>query len=104
MAIEDAASLGVMLPLGTKPEQIHERLQLYQQCRRDRAHLIQDMSRKNSPIGNSTVERETKGESCRFDLMDDAGRCVLTWMQSRTLRVGCLGMTRLVIRGRRWRS
>lgn len=45
MAIEDGASLAVMLPLGTRREEIPERLKLYNQARYDRAHMIQHFSR-----------------------------------------------------------
>ncbi|KAF2083822.1 FAD-binding domain-containing protein [Saccharata proteae CBS 121410] len=44
-AIEDAAALAVVLPLGTTAEEVAERLQLYQECRYERATKIQDFSR-----------------------------------------------------------
>jgi hypothetical protein len=44
-AIEDAASLAVVLPMGTKVEEIPERLKLYETCRYERAHKIQEYSR-----------------------------------------------------------
>ncbi|KAF2021434.1 FAD/NAD(P)-binding domain-containing protein, partial [Aaosphaeria arxii CBS 175.79] len=44
-AIEDAASLGVVLPLGTPLEEIPERLKLYEKCRYERASKIQEYSR-----------------------------------------------------------
>ncbi|KAI6350679.1 hypothetical protein MCOR25_010481 [Pyricularia grisea] len=44
-AIEDAVSLAVMLPLGTKPAQVPARLQLYERCRKARVDRIQELSR-----------------------------------------------------------
>lgn len=44
-AIEDAASLAVMLPRDTPKAEIPERLKLYQKCRYERANTIQDMTR-----------------------------------------------------------
>ncbi|OIW34539.1 FAD/NAD(P)-binding domain-containing protein [Coniochaeta ligniaria NRRL 30616] len=45
-AMEDAAALTVVLPRGTAPEAIPERLKLYEEIRYERAHVIQDYSRK----------------------------------------------------------
>ena len=50
-AIEDAATLAVLLPLGTRPSQIPARLQLYHSCRRDRVNFVQAFSRS---MGHST--------------------------------------------------
>ncbi|EMD89579.1 hypothetical protein COCC4DRAFT_56444 [Bipolaris maydis ATCC 48331] len=44
-AIEDAASLAVMLPLGVPLSSIPSRLKLYERCRYDRASKIQEYSR-----------------------------------------------------------
>ncbi|KAI4670487.1 uncharacterized protein J4E79_000769 [Alternaria viburni] len=44
-AIEDAASLAVMLPLGTPLDSIPARLKLYEKCRYERASTIQEYSR-----------------------------------------------------------
>lgn len=46
VAIEDAATLAVVLPMGTKPEEIQERLQLYQEIRKVRASTIQEFTRE----------------------------------------------------------
>jgi 2-polyprenyl-6-methoxyphenol hydroxylase-like FAD-dependent oxidoreductase len=54
MAIEDAISLGVMLPLGTTPDEIPERLKLYNQARYERATTIQNNSRL---LGNGSSKR-----------------------------------------------
>ncbi|KAI6795576.1 FAD/NAD(P)-binding domain-containing protein [Hortaea werneckii] len=44
-AIEDAVSLAAVLPLGTLPDEVSERLQIYNRCRYERAHKIQDFTR-----------------------------------------------------------
>ncbi|KAH8726889.1 hypothetical protein GQ44DRAFT_825459 [Phaeosphaeriaceae sp. PMI808] len=44
-AIEDAASLGVVLPAHTPLDQIPSRLKLYEKCRSERASQIQEVSR-----------------------------------------------------------
>ncbi|KAF2728095.1 FAD/NAD(P)-binding domain-containing protein [Polyplosphaeria fusca] len=44
-AIEDGASLAVVLPLGSSVEEIPERLKLYEKCRYERASRIQEYSR-----------------------------------------------------------
>lgn len=41
-AIEDAAAIAVVLPLGTASEEVEERLKLYETCRYRRAHRIQE--------------------------------------------------------------
>ncbi|KAF5657668.1 salicylate hydroxylase [Fusarium heterosporum] len=46
VAIEDAASLAVVLPQGTITEQVPERLNLYQDIRYERANRIQEYSRQ----------------------------------------------------------
>ncbi|KAJ4129654.1 hypothetical protein NW754_003936 [Fusarium falciforme] len=60
VAIEDAASLAVVLPRGTVPEQVPERLQLYQEFRLERAHKIQQFSRR---AGRDSVDKD-------FDMME----------------------------------
>ncbi|KAK8151552.1 hypothetical protein BC567DRAFT_268172 [Phyllosticta citribraziliensis] len=45
IAVEDAVSLGVLLPLGTAASDIPARLQLYQQCRKERAERVQENTR-----------------------------------------------------------
>ncbi|KAI0817648.1 hypothetical protein GGR55DRAFT_621326 [Xylaria sp. FL0064] len=45
-AIEDAAALGTVLPKGTHPSDVPERLQLYEEIRYERAHMIQEYSRQ----------------------------------------------------------
>lgn len=45
-AIEDAATISVVLPRGTSPEAVLDRLKLYEKIRYDRAHQIQEYSRQ----------------------------------------------------------
>ncbi len=45
MAIEDAVSLAITLPLGTTPDEVPERLELYNQARYGRATTVQNNSR-----------------------------------------------------------
>jgi 2-polyprenyl-6-methoxyphenol hydroxylase-like FAD-dependent oxidoreductase len=44
-AIEDAAALAAVLPQGTTPAEVPERLKLYERIRYERAHKIQEHSR-----------------------------------------------------------
>lgn len=44
-AIEDAVSLAAVLPLGTTTDDIPDRLTVYEQCRYERAHKIQEFTR-----------------------------------------------------------
>lgn len=46
MAIEDAAALAVVFPAGTPPEEVAERLRLYEKIRYERANAIQEFSRQ----------------------------------------------------------
>ncbi|KAF2798719.1 FAD binding domain protein [Melanomma pulvis-pyrius CBS 109.77] len=46
MAIEDAASLSVVLHKGTKPSHVQDRLRIYEKCRKERADRIQDFTRR----------------------------------------------------------
>ena len=55
MAIEDAFSLGVMLTAGTTPDEIPERLRLYNNARYERASTIQDYSRI---VGKDGVKKD----------------------------------------------
>lgn len=57
--MEDATTLSVVLPLGTTPEELPERLQLYEKIRYERANNIQEYSRqagKDFVDGKPTVD------------------------------------------------
>ncbi|KAK1705489.1 hypothetical protein BDP67DRAFT_623120 [Colletotrichum lupini] len=45
-AMEDGAALAVVLPKGTSPDEVPERLRLYEKIRMERAHKIQEFSRQ----------------------------------------------------------
>lgn len=45
-AMEDAAALATVLPKGTSPKDVAERLRLYEKIRYERAHTIQEFSRQ----------------------------------------------------------
>ena len=57
-AIEDGVALAALLPLGTRPD-VSERLQLYQQCRYERAHTIQEFTRT---AGKDAAELAAEGK------------------------------------------
>lgn len=50
MAIEDAVSLSVMLPGDVTPEEVPERLKVYQKARHERATTIQQMTRESATL------------------------------------------------------
>lgn len=66
MAIEDAAALGALLPLGTTPAQVSARLSLWETCRRERVELIQKFTRRN---GQSADDPTAPRPSCEFLLL-----------------------------------
>jgi len=43
--MEDGVALATVLPKGTAPEEVAERLQVYDEIRRERSHTIQEFSR-----------------------------------------------------------
>ncbi|OJK00091.1 hypothetical protein ASPACDRAFT_51918 [Aspergillus aculeatus ATCC 16872] len=57
MAIEDAVSLAVLLPAGTRTEDIPARLALYEEARRSRVDLVLDYTRMNGVDENDTTAR-----------------------------------------------
>ena len=64
-AIEDAVALAALLPLGTSRQDIPERLQLYNECRYERAHKIQDFTRT---AGKDAAELAAEG--MKLDMME----------------------------------
>lgn len=69
MAIEDAASLAVVLPQGTPSEEVTERLKLYQKIRYERVNRIQQASR--DAAGKDPAETKPRILSESFPLNDD---------------------------------
>lgn len=64
-AIEDAVALAALLPLGTSPEDVTQRLSLYNDCRYERAHKIQDFTRT---AGKDASELAAEGK--KLDMME----------------------------------
>ncbi len=60
-AIEDGVSLGVLLPINTKPAEVPARLKLYQECRKERAETIQEYTR----ISGEDIKPETVNNSVK---------------------------------------
>lgn len=61
MAIEDGASLGVLLDKSVTPSEVPERLRLYNLARYERASQIQEYSRQVGDDGIST-DRKSAGK------------------------------------------
>ncbi|RAL16776.1 FAD/NAD(P)-binding domain-containing protein [Aspergillus homomorphus CBS 101889] len=67
MAIEDAVSLAVLLPTGTRVGDIPARLELYEKARRSRIELVLDYTRKNGVDDNdTTAKRMSAAEMVKF--------------------------------------
>ncbi|EGP86297.1 uncharacterized protein MYCGRDRAFT_72701 [Zymoseptoria tritici IPO323] len=64
-AIEDAIALATLLPLGTSRQDIPERLSLYNECRYERSHKIQDFTRT---AGKDAAELAAEGK--KLDMME----------------------------------
>jgi hypothetical protein len=62
IAIEDAASVAALLPQGTTRDEVPERLKLYEQCRMERAHKIQEYTR----ISGRDLDDSSRSE---FDML-----------------------------------
>lgn len=58
-AVEDAVSIATLLPMGTPSSAVLERLQLYEQCRYERAHNIQEFTRL---VGRDASELAAEGK------------------------------------------
>lgn len=91
MAIEDGASLAVMLPLGTRRDEVPERLQLYNQARYDRAHMIQHFSRV---VGQDDDERTERVDMAKFtftnfthDEIDHSSQILREYQWSKTPQI-----------------
>lgn len=61
-AIEDAISLSVMLPLGTQAKDVPQRLQWYEECRKDHATKIQEYSRMRGRESSGQRGKPPSGE------------------------------------------
>ncbi|KAI9039426.1 FAD-dependent oxidoreductase [Aspergillus affinis] len=67
MAIEDAVSLAILLPLGTLAKEIPGRLALYEQARRERVEMILEYTRINGrDEGDASADRISADEMIRI--------------------------------------
>ncbi|OQD62176.1 hypothetical protein PENPOL_c013G08246 [Penicillium polonicum] len=62
MAIEDAASIATLLPLGTAPDNIPSRLEMYEASRRDRVEFVLHYTRLNGRDENDTSSARLTAE------------------------------------------
>ncbi|KAJ5405126.1 hypothetical protein N7465_006410, partial [Penicillium sp. CMV-2018d] len=62
MAIEDAASIATLLPLGTAPDNIPSRLEMYEASRRDRVEFVLHYTRLNGRDENDTSSARMTAE------------------------------------------
>jgi hypothetical protein len=77
-AIEDGVSLSVVLSRGILPEEVPERLKLYEKIRYERAHTIQDFSRRvgeDLVDGKPTINGEPDYVACSMALANQ-GVCL----------------------------
>ncbi|KAM3424540.1 hypothetical protein BST61_g6536 [Cercospora zeina] len=87
-AIEDAAALAVVLSSGTKPEEVEERLKLYEMCRYERAHRVQEYARMAGSRmgGQDTAEDFTNYLFCH-DEFDSATKKFDEWRWAKDPRL-----------------
>lgn len=96
MALEDAASLCALLPPGTTKGQIHERLQLYEKLRDERAHKIQHLTRLAGVDLTDANRKDFSSEYIIYPPRADIGRSQIRHssgvhkLQLRARRVGQL--------------
>ncbi|OHF00085.1 FAD binding domain-containing protein [Colletotrichum orchidophilum] len=85
-AIEDAASLSVVLPLGTHPEAVPERLRLYEEIRSRRAHSIQGYSREAGRDFGDDEKPEVNNTDELFshDELDYSARMFRKWKHDKS--------------------
>ncbi|KFY55167.1 hypothetical protein V496_07067 [Pseudogymnoascus sp. VKM F-4515 (FW-2607)] len=93
IALEDGATLSVVLPLGTQPEEIPERLKLYEKIRYERANNIQDYSRQ---AGIDCVDGEPAVDMMKYtaynfghDEFDNSRNIFLKWQRAKCPELYC---------------
>ncbi|TKA80578.1 hypothetical protein B0A49_00630 [Cryomyces minteri] len=79
-AIEDAASLTVVLPAGTPSQEIPERLKLYERIRYERANRLQEFSR----IAGADLEDKYTNYNFGHDEWDNSMQKLREWMWEKT--------------------
>lgn len=55
MAIEDAVGIATLLPVGTRPEDIRARLEMYHSSRKPRVETVLNFTRLNGRDDNDAV-------------------------------------------------
>ena len=88
VAIEDAVALGIVLERGVKREQIVDRLQLYQQIRKERADKLQHFTRLSGedlkPGETASVDYQAiTAYNFGFDEFDNSTQRLREWKWSR---------------------
>jgi salicylate hydroxylase len=90
-AIEDGAALAALLPFGTTPKEVPQRLKLYMKARYDRATMVQTFSRK---MAFKTSEKDVVGghsmdpmEFSKVNFGHDAYKHALSIMNAATASV-----------------
>ncbi|WDK12969.1 FAD binding domain-containing protein [Colletotrichum graminicola] len=81
-AIEDAASLSIVLPRGTRPTAVPERLRLYERIRSGRAHKIQAYSReagRDVQGDDDKPEVDNTNELFSHDELANSARMLREW-------------------------
>jgi hypothetical protein len=95
--MEDAAALGALLPLGTLPSDIPDRLKLYTECRYERATMIQQYSRdsgfkvKGSKHGQKELMDPMRFTDINFD-HDAYDNALRVLKRCRIEKAGCKRM------------
>lgn len=73
--MEDAASLAVVLPKGTQPEDVVERLRLYESFRYKRANNLQEYSRiAGRDLGENGLDSKFPMHRSNLSKADDADK------------------------------
>ncbi|KAF1984857.1 FAD binding domain protein [Aulographum hederae CBS 113979] len=88
-AMEDAASLAVIFPKGTPREEIPDRLKLYEECRYERAHMVQHFTRlvgrdaSEIPAGEKSNVQEHIFYNLGYDEWHHSTRKLQEWTYAR---------------------
>ncbi|EAQ93316.1 hypothetical protein CHGG_01551 [Chaetomium globosum CBS 148.51] len=86
-AIEDAAALAAVLPMGTEPHEVPERLKLYEAIRSERAGRIQEYSRLTGKdwVNGAPVYDMRAFEEYNFnhDEMSNSASAFKTWLDAK---------------------
>ena len=70
MAMEDAASIASLLPLGTSSADVPARLGLYEKARYERAHFVQEKTRTSGSSERGFKEHPIVGNAGKIPVHD----------------------------------